>query len=51
MEFSNDHEVTAQVEILLKNCSTEENIILYCSRVWCEDYREYNKGAKGKHSK
>jgi hypothetical protein len=48
MEFSNDLEVTAQVEFLLKNCSTKNNIILFCSRVWCEDYHEHNKGTKGK---
>ena len=48
MEFSNEHEITAQVEILLKHCSTNDNIILFCSRVWCDDYYEYNKGTKGK---
>ena len=48
MEFSNEHEITAQVEILLKDCSTNDNIILFCSRVWCDDYYEYNKGTKGK---
>ena len=51
MEFSNEFEVISEVEVSLEDCTSKDNILCYCSRVWCDDYHDYKKGAKGKHIK
>ena len=48
MSYRNDFEFILELEFTLKTCVPEENIILYCSRIWCNDEYEYFKGMKGK---
>lgn len=47
MASSNEFETISEVNVLLEDCSARENIICYCTRVWCDDYHDYSKGTKG----
>ena len=48
MDLSNDFDQLSEVNILLDECTSRENIVCYCTRVWCNDYHDYSKGTKGK---